>query len=147
MDRGATFEPLPDNGLTRIGCLTIHGGGLYACALNALEFGVLVSEDAGATFDWFLRFGDVTARVSCPASSDEGSRCAASFEDWSQEQLVPVAGGSTSGPGRADIRPPRSVAGEGGCTVGAPGKRGTELSLPILLALWGSRRRTRKPNA
>ena len=145
-DRGASFEPVPDTGLTRIGCLALHGGGLYACAHSELEFGVLLSRDAGASFGWFLRFPDVTARAACPPSSDEGSSCALEFEDWSQEQLVPSAVAPSTTAGAPSAPPLESAPGasDGGCAIRAAKQRTIELTLAaMLLGLW-ARRRSRR---
>jgi hypothetical protein len=141
-DRGASFEPLENAGLTRVSCLAVHGGRLYACALRSLEFGVLVSGDAGATFQWFLRFPAVTARATCPTTSDEGSRCEVAFEDWTLEQLVPSAGPAPAVAGPAADPPPASEEGErgGGCRTSAPGRPGAELVFAVLLGSWLRRR-------
>jgi hypothetical protein len=135
-DHGGTFEPVPTENLSRIGCLALHAGALYVCGLKGLEFGVLVSRNGGVTFDWFLRFPEVTARVDCPASSDEATRCGAAFEDWSREQL-------SAGGGSAVPIPEPSPAGdaEGGCHFQAARGRATELLLPALFALWACSRR------
>ncbi len=149
-DYGATFEPVPIEDLTRIGCLALHAGALYVCGLKGLEFGVLESRDGGVTFEWFLRFPEVTARVDCPGSSDEATRCGAAFEDWSREQLS--AGGSSTepwGPGAGGtspdpVRPPEPNTTDdpaGGCHIRAPRGHSAELLLPALIALWACARR------
>jgi hypothetical protein len=142
-DSGATFDPSTDNGLVRIGCLAVRAGELYACALNGLEFGVLVSKDEGTTFDWFLRFSQVTARAECSPTSDEGARCAAAFEDWSLEQLVPAGGGGSSGGGEPPSRETARDESAGGCRMGKPGGRASGLWYLALLGLARYRRRAR----
>jgi hypothetical protein len=74
--------------ISHVGCLASHAGRLYACGFHENEFGVLASSDDGASFEWFLRFPEVTARLDCPATSDESVNCAAAFEDWSLEQGI-----------------------------------------------------------
>jgi hypothetical protein len=148
-DSGATFAPSTDNGLVRISCLAVRAGELYACALNELEFGVLVSKDDGATFDWFLRFSQVTARAECSPTSDEGARCAAAFEDWSLEQLVPAGDGGAGSFGGGELpsaETPRDEPG-GGCRMGKPGKRTSGLWFLALLGLARYRRRARAAHA
>ena len=153
LDYGATFAPVSSVDLTRIRCLALHAGALYACALKGLEFGVLVSRDGGVTFEWFLRFPEVIARVDCPASSDVATRCGAAFEDWRREQLP--AGGSTStdpfGPGAGGMStapaptpaPDATDDQSGGCHFRAPRGHAMELLLPALIALWVCGRRLR----
>lgn len=143
-DGGASFEPLDSADLTRVSCLAVRGGRLYACALSALEFGVLVSEDAGLTFRWFLRFQEVSARATCPDTSDEGSSCALAFEDWSLEQLVPSAAPPPTAAG-ASAAPRAGEADErgGGCATSAPGRPGAELVFAAILASGLCRRRKR----
>ncbi len=143
-DRGATFEPLENAALTRISCLAVHGGQLYACALSSLELGVLVSPDAGTTFRWFLRFPEVTARATCPKTSDEGASCALAFEDWSLEQLVPGAAPPSTAPGAAAEAPEAGGDRASGCRIGASKQPGIlELACTALVVLWGAHRRKR----
>jgi hypothetical protein len=104
---------------------------LYVCGHSELEFGVLRSSDAGTTFDWYLRFPDVTIPVSCPAESSVEQLCLFAFEDWKAEQQPPGGGGgglggggaagtagALAGPGGAQARPPAESKTSSGCRLG-----------------------------
>lgn len=102
-DQGRSFALAEGASVTRIGCLAKHGSALYACGYSAGEFGVQVSRDGDGTFEWFLRFPQVTARLDCPTESDEGQMCGAAFADWVEEQSV--APGTASGEAGAPTSP------------------------------------------
>ena len=95
-DLERTFVAATSFDLSYVTCVAAHAGRLYVCGFHENEFGVLVSSDRGASFEWFLRFPQVTARLDCPPTSDEGMSCEAAFLDWSQEQglgtPMPAAG-------------------------------------------------------
>jgi hypothetical protein len=105
-DGGQSFAPLEGTDLSRVTCLATNDERIYACGYSAGEFGVMVSADGGDSFEWFLRFPWVTARLDCPADSDEGMRCAIPFLDWKEEQLEPS-----------------SMTGEAGAPAGAAPSR------------------------
>jgi hypothetical protein len=148
--------------LTHITCLAFREDRLYACGFHANEFGVLVSSDGGESFEWFLRFPAVTARLECSATSDEGSSCAGPFADWSREQGVGMssggAGGNTSGSGASGEAGDGSSGTEGGTPRARP-DRGCSLAaapappalglLPLLAAcsVLFARRYRRSPRA
>jgi hypothetical protein len=127
-DNGVSFTRIDASDLTRITCLATHGDAVYACAYSAGEFGVLVSESGADAFQWFLRFPQVTTRLDCPMDSDEGSRCAGAFADWSNEQgLLPAAmggaGAAATPPSAGAAATPPSAgarASDSGCQL-APG--------------------------
>lgn len=142
-DGGQSFAALEGTDLTRVTCLAARDERLYACGYSAGEFGVLVSADGGGSFEWFLRFPWVTARLDCPAESDEGMFCAIPFLDWEEEQLEPS---SMAGDAGAPADAPSSPAhdSEGGChlppTTSAP--RGIlALSVGFLLTVAKRHRR------
>jgi hypothetical protein len=111
------FAPATSFDVSRIGCVAARANRLYVCGFSGGEFGVLVSEDEGASFDWFLRFPEVSARLDCSATSDEGTGCESEFLDWSLEQgLVPPEGGAGGEPGI-----PAGSGGMGGWSGGAGG--------------------------
>jgi MYXO-CTERM domain-containing protein len=128
-DGGQTFAPV-ENAPQRVGCLALHDDALYACGYADGEFGVLASPEVGAgPFAWFLRFGDVRARLSCAADSDEGASCEYPFEDWAAEQLETdgaqepegVAGMPTAPNPGNPAESPASVSREStGCSVPGP---------------------------
>jgi hypothetical protein len=95
--------------VSRVACLATRAGLLYVCGFHAGEFGVLVSSNSGVSFDWFLRFPEVTARLGCPATSDEATNCASAFADWSLEQGLGM---------------PEPRAGSGGQAGGSAGASG-----------------------
>jgi photosystem II stability/assembly factor-like uncharacterized protein len=144
-DGGQSFAPLEGVDLSRVTCLAAQDDRLYACGYSAGEFGVLVSADAGASFQWFLRFPWVAARLDCPEDSDEGMLCAIPFLDWSEEQLEPT---SMTGEAGAPADPPSVPAkgSDGGCQLPpqTPNPRGLALSVGLALtAAWRCRRRAR----
>jgi hypothetical protein len=141
--------------LSRIGCLASRANRLYVCAYSAGEFGVLVSDNEAASFDWFLRFPQVSARLDCPATSHEGTSCEAAFFDWSSEQgLLTSEGGAAGEPSTATGS---SGAGNGalptrvsrGCAVSTAPRTGmlgalvTAGALASFLTLLVQRRRRR----
>lgn len=145
-DGGQSFVPLESIDLSRVACLAARGDRVYACGYSAGEFGVMVSADRGASFQWFLRFRWVTARLDCPEDSDEGVHCAIPFLDWSEEQLRPS---STTGDAGAPAEAPSSPTSgsEGGCQLPrrTPTSRGM-LALSVgfvLTAAWRYRRLSR----
>jgi hypothetical protein len=110
------FAPATSFDVSRLGCVATRANRLYVCGYSAGEFGVLVSDDEAASFEWFLRFPAVKARLDCPASSHEGTSCESAFLDWSIEQgLVSPEGGAAGEP------PP--LAGAGGGTSGSSASR------------------------
>jgi photosystem II stability/assembly factor-like uncharacterized protein len=146
-DGGQSFARLDGIELSRVTCLAARGERIYACGYSAGEFGVLVSANGGGSFEWFLRFPWVTARLDCPSDSDEGMRCAIPFLDWSEEQLEPsTTAGEAGAPAHARSSP--SKGSEGGCQLPprTPASHGS-LALSVgfvLTAAWRSRRRTRR---
>jgi hypothetical protein len=146
-DGGQSFAPVEGVDLSRVTCLAARDERLYACGYSAGEFGVMVSADGGESFEWFLRFPWVTARLDCPEDSDEGMSCAIPFLDWSEEQLEPSSmTGEAGSPAEAPRSPPR--ASEGGCQLPrrTPGPRGI-LALSVgfaLTAAWRYRQRARR---
>jgi hypothetical protein len=125
-DGGRTFARFGPEYITHITCLARRRGQLYACGYSESQrwFGVLVSKDDGATFDWFLVFPVVGQRSRCAPESDEGRLCAAAFRDWSIEQgLIPPDA-------------PPDVTGAGGSMTSMPampaaGSRGTAASAGV----------------
>jgi hypothetical protein len=117
-DQGGSFERLEAVDVTRVSCLATRGAALYACGYSAGEFGVLVSGD-GATFEWFLRFPQVTARLDCPPHSDEAERCAYPFEDWAVEQGIatPGSSGAAGAEGSGGPGLPRGHDRDAGCQL------------------------------
>jgi hypothetical protein len=139
-DGAQSFARLEASDLSRVTCLAARDDRLYVCGYSAGEFGVLVSADGGGSFDWFLRFPWVTARLDCPADSDEGMLCAIPFLDWEEEQVE--AGSMTGEAGAPAAAPSSPVPGdEGGCQLPrrAPASRGI-LALGVGLALTAARR-------
>jgi hypothetical protein len=133
-DGGLSFEGVGTRGPNLVTCLAVRDERLYACGFSAGEFGVLVSEDAGDSFQWFLRFPWVKARLDCPADSDEGLRCADAFLDWSAEQGLDD---SDKSPEPSAEDPLRS---DGGCHLPRPapargGLLATGAGLALALAL------------
>jgi hypothetical protein len=143
--------------VSNVGCLASRGDRLYACGFYESEFGVLVSSDEGASFEWFLRFPQVTARLGCAATSDEGMNCTAAFEDWSLEQgtmagsggQASSAGGTGGQGGDGDPRagkgptPSHRVANRG-CDMGHAPSAASYGMLPMLVGysiLFARRRR------
>jgi hypothetical protein len=130
-DAGRSFERIEAFDLTRVTCLVARGDALYACGYSAGEFGVLVSMDGNARFEWFLRFPEVRARLDCPADSDEGTSCEAAFADWAFEQgLAPTEPVGEAGASAEPTSPPARRA-EAGCQFPAGG------SAPLGPALLG----------
>lgn len=155
-DHGRSFVLVEDADLSRIGCLATRGRALYVCGYSSGEFGVQVSVNGSSSFEWFLRFPRVTARLDCPQSSDEGERCGDAFADWAMEQGTPEPkppGGeagaptTTDGAGGAPTEPtsPTPLDGKSGCHFlpEAPARgRAALLGAAFAAALWRSRRRT-----
>jgi hypothetical protein len=145
-DGGQSFARLEGVDLSRVTCLAARDDRIYACGYSAGEFGVLVSADAGATFQWFLRFPWVTARLDCPEDSDEGMLCAIPFLDWSEEQLEPSSmAGEAGAPADAPSVPAKGS--DGGCQLPpqTPTPRILALSVGFALtAAWRHRRRARR---
>jgi len=144
-DGGLTFTPLPGSP-SHVGCLVARDEYLYVCGNSELEFGVLRSSDAGTTFDWYLRFPDVTIPVSCPTGSSVGQSCLFAFEDWKAEQQPAGGGGglggggaagmagASAGAGGAQARPPAESKPSSGCRLSP---QSNVSSIPSLLAcLW-----------
>jgi len=108
-DGGATFDAATQSDLTRVGCLAEHAGKLLVCGFSNGEFGVRVSHDRGQTFDWFLRFPDVSTRAACSSASDEAQSCGAAFDDWTLEQqgagVEPTAPSSPKPSSRSSAKP------------------------------------------
>jgi hypothetical protein len=142
-DGGQSFAPLEGIDLSRVTCLAARDERIYACGYSAGEFGVMVSADGGASFQWFLRFPWVKARLDCPEDSDEGMRCAIPFLDWKEEQLEPSSvAGEAGAPADAPSRP--ATGNEAGCQLprSTPAPRGM-LALSAgfaLAAAWRYRR-------
>lgn len=144
-DGGRSFSPIEGVDLTRVSCLEAHAERLYACAYSEGEFGVVVSADAASSFQWFLRFPWVTARLDCPADSDEGMLCALPFLDWTEEQGLESspAGGEAGAPPEAPRSPPRRS--ESGCQLTGRGPGSScFVALSIALGLGLGRRRRRR---
>lgn len=121
-DGGTKFRDMGSE-LIRVSCLTFHAGELYACGHKQAEFGVLVSDDEGASFDWFLRFPYVSSRPSCPASSDEVTRCDVAFADWAAEHNAmpnPVDAGQPSAAVPDAAAPDEGAHDHAGHDAGAP---------------------------
>jgi hypothetical protein len=131
IEKDGRFAPATSFDVSRIGCVAARANRLYVCAYSGGEFGVLVSEDEGASFDWFLRFPEVNARLDCPSTSQEGTSCEREFLDWSLEQgLISPEGGAageppipagSSGEGSGGLPRPSGGASAGG----APSAGGT----------------------
>jgi hypothetical protein len=144
-DDGRTFERVDGNDLTRVTCLAERDGSLYICAYSTGQFGVLSSGDAGGSFDWFLQFPDVRARLDCGADTDEGKLCTDEFADWSAEQgPIPTpagdAGAAADPIGTAKSTKPRGT--EAGCQLVAQGSApGAVALLGAVAGLWVLRRR------
>ena len=119
-DAGVSFEVVEGIDLTRIDCLAVHADALYVCGFSEGEFGVLVSNDQGTTFDWFLRFPEVTARLDCPSSSDEAAACEAAFADWAREQsgTVPEGGSAGGGSTNGNVGGAGAMGGGSGVSAG-----------------------------
>jgi hypothetical protein len=130
-DGGRTFARFGPEYITRITCLARHGGKLYACAYSESQrwFGVLVSKDDGATFDWFLVFPRVGQRPACAPDSDEGRLCAAAFRDWSIEQglIPPDAPPDVTGAGGSGTSMPAMPAAGSTGTTGNAGVAGSSV--------------------
>lgn len=155
-DGGASFTRV-EGSPERVECLRVHDGRLYVCGYAGGEFGVLVSsQTAASSFDWFLRFSDVRARLRCSPDSDEGLACQYPFEDWAAEQLE-----SLEPAGGHDSQEPTNTAGIGSVSAGSSGSTprprdsaGCSLSgrkertsrrasaLLSVIALWALRRST-----
>ena len=145
-DGGQSFAPVEGVDLSRVTCLAARDERLYACGYSAGEFGVMVSADGGESFEWFLRFPWVTARLDCPEDSDEGMSCAIPFLDWSEEQLEPSSmAGAAGAPADSPTPPPR--ASEGGCQLPRTPRPHGILALSVgfaLTAAWRYRQRARR---
>jgi hypothetical protein len=101
-EEDGTFAVATSFDVSRVGCVAGHANRLYVCAYSGGEFGVLVSDNEAESFDWFLRFPEVDARLDCPATSHEGTSCERAFLDWSLEQgLVTSEGGAGGEPSTA----------------------------------------------
>jgi hypothetical protein len=124
-DAGRSFVRVAGNDLTRITCLATRDDALYACAYSAGEFGVLVSANGGDDFEWFLRFPQVTARLDCPADTDEGASCGDAFADWALEQELgsTTSGGEAGSPATPATPAGPDVSGESGCGLAGGVKR------------------------
>jgi hypothetical protein len=146
-DGGQSFEPLEGTDLSRVTCLAARDDRIYACGYSAGEFGVMVSADAGGSFQWFLRFPWVAARLDCSEDSDEGKHCAIPFLDWSEEQLEPSSmTGEAGAPAAAPSLPVKGS--EGGCQLPRrpPAPRGF-LALCAGFALTAARRYRRRAHS
>jgi hypothetical protein len=142
-DGARTFTALTSLELSRVTCLSLHAGRLYACGFHAGEFGVVMSSDQGASIEWFLRFPDVQARADCATGSDEALYCAAAFRDWSLEQRpAQGSGGTASGAGGGGDKPGGAVA-EPGCALSRVGPS-TGTSPLILLGMLAALLRARR---
>lgn len=125
-DGGETFAPVQE-APERIECLALHDDELYACGYARGEFGVLSSRSPGGEpFEWFLRFPDVQARLSCSADSDEGLACQYPYEDWAAEQIEgvgaeePAGSAGTSTLPSPTLAPPREPRASASCGVEHP---------------------------
>jgi hypothetical protein len=147
-DGGHSFVRLEHIDLGLVSCLTVHAESIYVCGFSAGEFGVMRSTDAGATFGWFLRFPQVTARLDCAADSDEGTRCETAFADWREEQGPFPASGGAGGAGGGSATHSGAMGDEGGCQLSrqAPRQR-SFMALGIAFALAAALRFRRAASA
>jgi hypothetical protein len=144
-DGGHSFLRMENVDLGLVTCLTVHAESIYACGFSAGEFGVVRSADGGATFSWFLRFPQVSARLDCAADSDEGARCETAFADWSDEQGPFPATGGAGGSGGAPPTNTDQIRGEGGCQLPQRPPHGRSfMILGVALALAAGRRFRRR---
>jgi hypothetical protein len=144
-DGAASFSALP--GPARMSCVQERDDALLGCGffagLSALQDGIGVSSDRGASFRPLLEFTSIVEPVACAEDSPTARACELLWHDWQREILgiwdagVPPIGDTDAGPasdGGTEDAGRRSRGGDGGCdcrTVRNPGST----SLTVVLAL------------